>query len=65
MLKEKGDIEVEDHDGQTVSICRNGVPHEGDLIFTEAQGENGSGMYRLMPGVALWMLDCSMCAGEG
>ena len=60
LLREKGNIEVEDHEGRTVSICRNGVPHEGDLILTEAQGEDGSGIYRLLPGVALRMFDCSM-----
>ena len=60
LLREKGNIEVEDHDGRIVSICRNGVPHEGDLILTEAQGEDGSGIYRLLPGVALRMFDCSM-----
>ena len=60
MLKEKGNIEVEDHDGRTVSICRSGVPHEGELILTETQGEDGSGIYRLLPGVALRMFDCLM-----
>jgi 7,8-dihydropterin-6-yl-methyl-4-(beta-D-ribofuranosyl)aminobenzene 5'-phosphate synthase len=60
LLKEKRNIEVEDHDGRTVSICRNGVPHEGDLILTEARGEDGSGIYRLLSGVALRMFDCSM-----
>ena len=60
LLKEKGNIEVEAHDGRSVSICRNGIPHEGDLILTDAQGEDRSGIYRLMPGVALRMFDCSM-----
>ena len=60
LLKEKGNIEVEDHDGRIVSICRNGIPHEGELILTDAQGEDGSGIYRLLPGVALRMFDCSM-----
>ena len=32
LLQEKGNIEVEDHDGRPVSICRNGVPHEGELV---------------------------------
>ena len=36
------------------------MPHEGDLILTEAQGEDGSGIYRLLPGVALRMFDASM-----
>ena len=49
-----------DRDGKAVSICRNSVPHEGDLILTGAEGEDGSGIYRLMPGVALRMFDASM-----
>lgn len=57
LLKDGADIRVEDTSGRVVSICRNGVPHEGNLILTEAQGEDGSGLYRLMPGVAC---TCSM-----
>ena len=36
------------------------MPHEGELILTEAQGEDGKGLYRLLPGVALRMFDASM-----
>ena len=34
--------------------------HEGDLILTGAEGEDGGGIYRLMPGVALKMFDAPM-----
>ena len=60
LLKENADIKAEAPGGRTVSICRNSVPHEGELVLTEAQGEDGSGIYRLMPGVALRMFDASM-----
>lgn len=60
LLREGADICVEDTSGRPVNICRNGVPHEGDLVLTEVQGEDGSGLYRLLPGVALHLFDASM-----
>jgi 7,8-dihydropterin-6-yl-methyl-4-(beta-D-ribofuranosyl)aminobenzene 5'-phosphate synthase len=60
LLKEKGDMRVEDHEGRSISICRNDVPHEGELILTEPEGDAGEGLYRLLPGVALRMFDASM-----
>jgi 7,8-dihydropterin-6-yl-methyl-4-(beta-D-ribofuranosyl)aminobenzene 5'-phosphate synthase len=60
LLKEKGNIQVEDREGRLISICRNDVPHEGELILTEPQGVGGEGIYRLLPGVALHMFDASM-----
>jgi 7,8-dihydropterin-6-yl-methyl-4-(beta-D-ribofuranosyl)aminobenzene 5'-phosphate synthase len=60
LLTERGNIEVEDASGRTVRICRNAVPHEGELILTEERGTDGSGLYRLLPGVALHMFDASM-----
>jgi 7,8-dihydropterin-6-yl-methyl-4-(beta-D-ribofuranosyl)aminobenzene 5'-phosphate synthase len=60
LLKEKADIRVEDVNGRSVSICKNDVPHEGQLILTDADGEDGSGLYRLLPGVALRMFDASI-----
>jgi 7,8-dihydropterin-6-yl-methyl-4-(beta-D-ribofuranosyl)aminobenzene 5'-phosphate synthase len=60
LLNQKTDIKVDNHAGEPVSICRNSVPHEGDLVLTQAEGEDGSGLYRLMPGVALHMFDASM-----
>ena len=60
LLQEKTNIKVDDKTGKTISICRNSVPHEGELILTEADGEDGIGIYRLLPGVALRMFDASM-----
>jgi 7,8-dihydropterin-6-yl-methyl-4-(beta-D-ribofuranosyl)aminobenzene 5'-phosphate synthase len=59
LLSGMGSIEAVDRQGATISICRNGVPHEGDLILTTAEGEV-RGVYQLMPGVALKMFDASM-----
>ena len=63
LLTEKGNIQVEDHQGRSISICRNDVPHEGELILTKSEGESGEGLYRLLPGVALRMFDALGCAG--
>ena len=60
LLTQRGNIEVENCSGRTVPICKNTVPHEGELILTEAHGGNGNGLYRLLPGVALRMFDTSM-----
>ena len=60
LLKEKGNIQVEDRQGRSISICKNDVAHEGDLILTELEGDAGEGIYRLLPGVALRMFDASM-----
>ena len=45
------------HDGRDVRICGNAVPHEGELILTEEAGENDSGLYQPMPGMAIRMFD--------
>ena len=60
LLREGADIQVRDEDGRSVSICRNSVPHKGELVLTETRGEDGSGIYRLQPGVALRMFEASM-----
>lgn len=60
LLTEKSDFQVEDRQGRLISICSNDVPHEGELILTKADGDNGDGIYRLLPGVALRMFDASM-----
>lgn len=57
LLKEKGDIRTEDRRGRSISICKNDVVHEGELVLTREHGEAGSGIYRLLPGVALRMFD--------
>ncbi len=60
LLREKATIHVDDHEGRGVAICANSVAHEGELILTEARGEDGGGLYQLLPGVALHMFDASM-----
>ena len=58
LLKEKGNIQVEDRQGRSISICKNDVAHEGELILTEPEGDAGKGIYRSprspcdMPGTA-------------
>ena len=44
-------------DGKDVVINKNATPHAGKLVLTEPDGEKGSGVYRLMDGVALKMFD--------
>ena len=60
LLRENVDIQVEDRSGRSISICKNEVPHEGELILTRSEGEAGEGIYRLLPGVALRMFDATM-----
>lgn len=60
LLQERAAITVDDRDGRPVRICGNEVPHEGPLVLTTPEGNDGSGLYRLMPGVALHLFDASM-----
>lgn len=60
LLQEKAAIRVDDGSDLPVLICRNDVAHEGPLTLTSPEGEDGSGLYRLFPGVALHMFDASM-----
>jgi 7,8-dihydropterin-6-yl-methyl-4-(beta-D-ribofuranosyl)aminobenzene 5'-phosphate synthase len=60
LLQEKAAIRAYDSDGRPVPICNNDVAHEGELILTNVDGDDGSGLYRLLPGVALHMFDASM-----
>ncbi|VUX46758.1 Metal-dependent hydrolase, beta-lactamase superfamily II [Candidatus Defluviicoccus seviourii] len=60
LLRDKATVEVEDRQGRRVPICGNAVAHEGELVLTEPGGEDGSGLYRLLPGVALHVFDASM-----
>ncbi len=60
LLQDGADIRVESLAGHRVTICRNDVPHAGELVLTTGDGEDGSGLYRLMPGVALRLFDAAM-----
>ncbi len=44
-------------DGKEVVINKNKVPHEGKLMLTGPKGENGTGIYKIMPGMAVKMYD--------
>ena len=57
LLKGKAHHTVADKDGKDVLICKNDVPHTGELILTETDGEAGEGVYKPMPGMAIKMFD--------
>jgi 7,8-dihydropterin-6-yl-methyl-4-(beta-D-ribofuranosyl)aminobenzene 5'-phosphate synthase len=60
LLCEGAELRVGDVSGRSVLLCRNDVPHTGELILTREEGENGSGLYPLMPGVALRLFDAEI-----
>lgn len=57
LLKDKAHITAENKDGATATVCQNSVAHAGDLILTRPEGEDGSRLHGLMPGVGLHMFD--------
>ncbi len=57
LLKEKAHHKVKDKEGKEVLICKNDVPHTGELVLCSPEGEKGESVYRLMPGVAVKMFD--------
>ena len=56
LLKEKAHLVVDDG-GKEVPICKNDVPHTGELILTTTEGEDGKEVYNPMPGVAIKLFD--------
>ena len=57
LLSEKARHSVDANDGRPVAICKNDVPHTGELVLTDAAGAEGSGIYSPMPGLAIRMFD--------
>jgi len=57
LLKEKAHHTARTKDGKDVHICKNDTPHIGELVLTTPEGENGTGMYIPMPGMAVKMFD--------
>ena len=57
LLREKATLTATGRDGKPVTICKNSVPHTGDLVLCTAEGEDGSGVYRPFPGMAIKMFD--------
>ena len=50
LLRDKAAFRVEDREGRPSRSAATPSPHEGELILTETRGEDGSGLYRLLPG---------------
>ncbi|MGC8658634.1 MAG: MBL fold metallo-hydrolase [Desulfomonilaceae bacterium] len=57
LLKGEKSFIVKDKSGSDVLLCKNDIPHAGELILCRPEGEAGTGIYKLMPGVVLKMFD--------
>jgi 7,8-dihydropterin-6-yl-methyl-4-(beta-D-ribofuranosyl)aminobenzene 5'-phosphate synthase len=58
LLKDKAHHKAKDKNtGEMMHICKNDYPHQGKLVLCDPDGENGEGIYRLMPGVAIRNFD--------
>ena len=56
-LLKGGHLTAKDKEGKEIHICKNDHPHTGNLVLTSPDGDQGDGIYRLMPGVATRMFD--------
>lgn len=56
-LLKGGKLTAKNKEGEDVLLCKNDTPHSGKLILCNPDGEDGSGQYSLMPGVAMRMFD--------
>ena len=56
-LRKGGKLTAKNKEGKDVMICKNDFPHKGKLVLCDPEGEKDSGLYPLMPGVALRMFD--------
>lgn len=50
-------LTAKNKEGKEIHICKNDHPHTGKLVECSPEGENGSGVYQLMPGVVTRMFD--------
>ncbi|MGC8603166.1 MAG: MBL fold metallo-hydrolase, partial [Desulfomonilaceae bacterium] len=57
LLKGERNIKINDKAGNEVVICKNNTPHMGELILCNPEGDDGSGVYKLIPGAVLKMFD--------
>lgn len=57
LLRQKAHLKATDKDGKQVLICKNDVPHAGELVLCGAEGEKGEGVYKPLPGMAIKMFD--------
>lgn len=56
-LLQGGTLTAKNKEGEDILICKNDHPHTGKLVLCNPDGEDGSGLYHLMPGVAMRMFD--------
>ena len=56
-LLKGGHLTAKNKEGKDIHICKNDVPHTGTLVACNSDGDEGDGIYRLMPGVAARMFD--------
>ncbi len=56
-LLKGGHLTAKNKEGKDVHICKNDHPHTGKLVECNPDGENGTGIYQIMPGVAVRMFD--------
>jgi len=57
LLRDKAEIVAETKSGGKVRLCRNSVPHTGQLVLTDSEGEGGRGIYQPIPGMAIRLFD--------
>jgi 7,8-dihydropterin-6-yl-methyl-4-(beta-D-ribofuranosyl)aminobenzene 5'-phosphate synthase len=56
-LLKGGHLTAKDKEGKEIHICKNDQPHTGKLVLCDPNGNEGDGIYRIMPGVALRNFD--------
>ena len=57
LLRERAHHRAMDSAGHGVDICQNDVAHTGSLVLTEPDGEDATGIYNPIPGLAIRMFD--------
>jgi 7,8-dihydropterin-6-yl-methyl-4-(beta-D-ribofuranosyl)aminobenzene 5'-phosphate synthase len=57
LLKQKAHHAAKNKEGKAVPICKNDHPHTGKLVLCDPEGEKGTGVYKLMDGVAIKNFD--------
>lgn len=57
LLMEKAHHRATDDAGRSVDLCKNDAAHAGTLVLTGPEGEDGTGIYSPIPGLAIRMFD--------
>lgn len=56
-LLKGGQLSAKDKAGKSVLICKNEHPHTGKLVECTPDGQDGKGIYQIMPGAVVRMFD--------